>query len=267
MTTSEKESSRLWDALQYQLLRRLYPGGRSLIGSDLPPQQRRGLEAVFGRQILEAIRGKVVLDFGCGAGWESVELAQAGARRVIGLDIRESILEQARRNAAAAGVQEICEFTTSASQEADLIISVDAFEHFADPGGVLAAMHSLLVPGGEIWISFGPPWRHPKGGHLFSVFPWAHLILSEAALIRWRSDFKPDGARRFEEVEGGLNRLTIRRFLELVEASPFHFATLELVPIRSLRRLHNRWTRELFTSIVRCRLRRQARIKPEGLPS
>jgi hypothetical protein len=56
------------------------------------------------------------------------------------------------------------------------------------------------------------------GGHLFSVFPWAHLIFSEQALIRWRSDFKSDGATRFSEVAGGLNQMTIRRFERLIAA-------------------------------------------------
>ncbi len=51
-------------------------------------------------------------------------------------------------------------------------------------------MNTLLQPAGEVLVSFGPTWYHPLGGHLFSVFPWAHLIFSEKALIRWRSTFK-----------------------------------------------------------------------------
>src|ERR1019366_9456637 len=43
------------------------------------------------------------------------------------------------------------------------------------------------------------------------------------ALIRWRSDFKTDGATRFSE---------------------------ELVPIRKLQPLHNRWTCEFTTALV-----------------
>jgi hypothetical protein len=36
--------------------------------------------------------------------------------------------------------------------------------------------------------------------------------------------------------------------------SPFESAAFELVPIRTLRRLHSRFTREFTTAIVRCRL-------------
>ena len=66
--------------------------------------------------------------------------------------------------------------------------------------------------GGCIFVSFGPTWYHPLGGHLFSVFPWVHILLTEDALIRWRAQFKTDGARKFGEVEDGLNQMTIRRF-------------------------------------------------------
>lgn len=73
-------------------------------------------------------------------------------------------------------------------------------------------MSALLEPKGEVIASFGPTWYHPLGGHLFSVFPWAHLLFSEKALLRWRSDFKTDGATHFGEVAGGLNQMTVDRF-------------------------------------------------------
>ena len=139
-------------------------------------------------------------------------------------------------------------------EPADLIVSLDSFEHFADPGDILSTMDALLKPGGEVIASFGPTWYHPLGGHLFSVFPWAHLIFSEQALIRWRSDFKTDGATKFGEVSGGLNQMTIRKFEKLIPASPFTISKLDLVPIRKLRPAHNRLTREFTTALVRCKM-------------
>jgi len=115
-------------------------------------------------------------------------------------------------------------------------------------------MNHLLQPTGEVLVCFGPTWYHPLGGHLFSVFPWAHLIFSEKALIRWRSTFKTDGATRFSEVAGGLNQMTIAKFEELIAGSPLELASLELVPIKKLRHFHNRFTREFTTAVVRGRL-------------
>ena len=62
----------------------------------------------------------------------------------------------------------------------------------------------------------------------------------------------------FEQVAGGLNQMTIARFERLVAASPFKLAGLECVPIRKLKRFHNRLTREFATAFVRCRLIRRA---------
>jgi hypothetical protein len=120
-------------------------------------------------------------------------------------------------------------------------------------------MRRLVADDGCALIAFGPPWYHPRGGHSFSVFPWAHLLFSEQALLRWRADFKADGATRFEEVDGGLNQMTVRRFRRLVAESPFDFAGFEAVPIRRWRVLGNPVTREYFASLVRCRLVPRAR--------
>lgn len=215
------------------------------------------LAVLLGPSVWDELRGRTVLDFGCGYGTESVEMARRGAARVIGLDIQEDKLAAARERAAAAGVADRCEFVRTVSTPVDVIVSLDGFEHFDDPAGVLEHMRGLLAPDGRILISFGPTWFHPYGGHLFSVFPWAHLVFSEGALMRWRSEFKTDGARRFQEVAGGLNGMTIARFERLVKASGLDVEGLRAVPIRRLRSLCAGPGRELFSSVVRCRLRRR----------
>ena len=202
------------------------------------------------------IKDKVVLDFGCGAGSEAKEIARLGARRVIGLDISEKWLRVAREQAENAGIIARCEFVTRGASPVEVIVSIDSFEHFAQPDAVLQTMYSLLEPGGSVFISFGPTWYHPLGGHSFSVFPWAHILLKEEALIQWRAQFKSDGATKFSEVEGGLNQMTIGRFEGLLKKSPFAVERFELVPIRRLKSLHNQITREFLTAVVRCKLRK-----------
>jgi hypothetical protein len=91
---------------------------------------------------------------------------------------------------------------------------------------------------------------------LFSVFPWAHIVLKEKALIQWRAQFKNDGATKFGEVEGGLNQMTIRRFEGLLQRGAFAVEQIELVPSRRLKPLHNRISREFLTAVVRCKLRK-----------
>jgi SAM-dependent methyltransferase len=220
-----------------------YPEGTAYAGKSK-------LESLIGPGVWDEIRGKTVLDFGCGTGAEAVEAAECGAVKVIGLELRKTWLRIAREHAEARGVSGKCIFANQYDEQVDTIISLDSFEHFADPADILRRMADLLKPEGKVLVSFGPTWYHPLGGHFFSVFPWSHVLFSERALIRWRSLYKTDGARNLKEA--GLNKMTVRRFRRLVDESPFRFASFEAVPIRRLARVHNALTREFTSAIVRC---------------
>jgi SAM-dependent methyltransferase len=210
---------------------------------------RSKLEVLMGPTVWEEIVGRTVLDFGCGPGIEAVEMAERGAHRVIGIDIRQKWLQMAEARAQAAGVADRCTFAKTWEAPVDVILCIDCFEHFADPAAILRQMRRLLKPGGRVLVSFGPPWGHPLGGHLYSIFPFSHLVFPDAALVRWRSTFKTDGARTI--LESGLNKMTVRRFERLIEESPLRAENLEVVPIRKLRPIANRLTREFTTSVVR----------------
>jgi SAM-dependent methyltransferase len=214
------------------------------------------LEVLFDKNIWREAKDKVVIDYGCGYGKEAIELAQHGAKKVVGIDTWDKALRTARESAANVGLSpDRCDFTDAANDkdlQADVIFSLDAFEHYNHPAGILKHMRSLLKPGGKVFVCFGPPWLHPYGGHLFSIFPWSHLLFTEEAQIRWRSDFKTDGATRFHEVDGGLNQMTLAEFQKLVANSDFRMEKFEPVPIRKLRWASNALTREYTTSVVRC---------------
>lgn len=241
--------------LQYWMLKRAYPKSPDLLTEENADGKSK--LALLGDELARDLKGKTVIDFGCGMGNEAIEMIRQGAARVIGLDIREDHLAAARKNAAAAGVLDQCVFAMTTDEVVDLMTSINSFEHFSEPEKILALMATMLAPGGQLFFRFGPPWYHPLGGHLFSVFPWAHVVMMEQALVRWRSDFKSDGATRFGEVAGGLNQMTVRRFEQMVEGSGFRLERLECVPIRKLRRVHNRMTREFTTALVRGRMRKR----------
>ncbi|MCW5957541.1 MAG: class I SAM-dependent methyltransferase [Pyrinomonadaceae bacterium] len=237
----------------YRLLKAL---GRQDSGASTKVYSTKSkIDILLGEQFIDRIKGKTVIDFGCGFGDEAIEMATRGARKVIGLDIREEVLLSARQKAQQVGIDDRCVFSTSTDETVDLVVSIDAFEHFEEPALILSTMRKLLKPDGRVLAAFGPTWYHPLGGHLFSVFPFAHLMFTEKALIRWRSEFKNDGAKRFSEVAGGLNQMTISRFEKLVRASEFETVMLESVPIKRLKLFSNRITREFTTSFVRCELR------------
>ena len=242
-------------SLGYSLLKHLAPAGEGLSKMDGSAYASKSkIESLLGTEILKSLAGRFVVDFGCGEGSDALEIARRGASRVVGIDIQDHFLDEARRRAESAGLQERVSFAKTLESPADAVVSIDAFEHFDDPGAILEIVAKLMSKDGKFHISFGPTWYHPLGGHLFSVFPWAHLVFTERALIRWRSDFKTDGATRFSEVAGGLNQMTIGRFERLVAQSPLRAEKIEMVPIRRLAPIHNRLTREFVTAIVRATL-------------
>jgi len=237
----------------YRLLKRLVkatPGNNLTTAYD----GKSKVEVFFGPEIWKELADKTVLDFGCAAGIESVDMAQHGVSQVIGLDIRETALEKARVLAKKAGVENRCFFTTRCDSKVDVVVSLDAFEHFSDPLAMLGVMRSLLKDDGYVLACFGPTWYHPLGGHGFSIFPWAHLVFTESVQMRWYREDSGIAAYRFGEVAGGLNKLTVSRFIKIVSQSDFTLENFEPVPIRKLRLLANRLTREFTTAVVKCKL-------------
>ena len=240
--------------LGYAILKSIAPKNKYSSQNTHSEETDTKIKHFFGNDFFDVIKGKVIIDFGCGCGRQSLEMAQNGAAKVIGVDIQEHLLEIGRQNAIRLGVADHCIFSTNANELADIVISKDAFEHFSDPAMILNKMAELLKPEGYVLASFGPTWLHPYGGHLFSIFPWSHLIFTESSQIKWRSDFKTDGATKFSEVAGGLNQLTISKFEQIVSDSPFHLEYLEIVPIKGIPLFKTKLLREFGASIVRCKL-------------
>jgi 2-polyprenyl-3-methyl-5-hydroxy-6-metoxy-1,4-benzoquinol methylase len=241
--------------LQVEILRRIAPT------TPLPMHTvydgKSKLAILLGKDFLTGIRGLTVLDFGCGYGLETIEMAKAGAKLAIGLEIEEPLLAAARRNAEQAGVANRCQFVSRTTEPVDRVISLDCFEHYADPVAILQMIFNLLRPGGELHVSFGPPWFHPRGCHLHELPPWTHVFFSEESILRWRQLMRHDNALTYAEI--GLNQMTVSRFVKLAKQSGFEIQFLRIVPIRPLRWLHNRLTREFTTSVVQCALRKPAK--------
>jgi SAM-dependent methyltransferase len=235
-------------------LKAIAPPSHLLERQQEPKPYKSKLLDFFSQIFYEKIQRKSVIDFGCFIGLQAMDMAGKEAGKVIGIDIQDKWLVMARNLAAARGLSDRCAFCKETTEKADVIISKDAFEHFADPAQILWQMSQLLKTEGYVQAAFGPLWYHPYGGHLFSVFPWAHLIFTEKALIRWRSHLRSDGARRFKEVGGGLNLMTIKKFLSFVDSSPFQVKNFEPVPIKGISLLKMRVIREFGSSIVRCTL-------------
>jgi SAM-dependent methyltransferase len=207
---------------------------------------------------LDLVRGRKVLDFGCGMGMQSAALAKHHGCDVTGVDLDRPVVRKGweRMRLVAPSVK----FTTDLQNERfDVVFSCSAFEHFDDPKAILDLMIDRCAPGGRIIISFAEPWYSPRGSHMdgFCRLPWLNVLFPESAIMAVRSRYRDDGATRYEDVEGGLNRMTVARFERLMRESGCEIESLRLIPVRGLPLVSRiPVLRELFTASASCVLRK-----------
>lgn len=204
----------------------------------------------------ELVRNRDVLDFGCGFGDQAAALASEFAARVTGLDAHAGVLAAARQRYGHLAC-----FTSCLGRETyDVIVSQDAMEHFDKPRLALNAMAAALRPGGLILLTFGPPWWAPYGAHMryFCPIPWLQLWFSEKTVMAVRARYRHDGARHYEEVEGGLNKLSLRTFERIVRTSGLRLIECRYVAVKKMQFLTKvPLIRELATVVVTAVLARQ----------
>lgn len=185
--------------------------------------------------------GRRVVDFGCGAGAQAVEFARLGATHVYATDIVPSQLTAGAMLAERAGVADRVSFVEQLPEDvwgnADLVISQDSVEHVLDLDEMFSLWARALHPGGSAVITFGPPWFAPYGAHMhfFTKVPWVHLLFSEAAVMSARGEFRHDGAKRYQDVEGGLGKVSVRRFRRAVSRrSDFVIEELQVTAVKDI---------------------------------
>jgi SAM-dependent methyltransferase len=176
-----------------------------------------------------SFEGKSVLDYGTGTGQTCIIAAQRGAKRALGVDLQSvdvATQQLAKRYPELADRVEYRQIGSAADlgdERFDLVLSKNTMEHVGNPESYVADMTGLLAaPGGQLVIGFNPLWKSPYGGHLnhMTRFPWAHLLFPEELVLRERRRYRPDeDPQRYEEIKGGLNRMTLARFREVMAGS------------------------------------------------
>lgn len=122
--------------------------------------ERTAREVDYLLNVLSAAPGPRVADLGCGAGRHSIPLAKAGFD-VIGLDVSEWAIGEARKLAAEAGAEvrfEVSDLMTDPlpDGELDAVFAIQAFGwgSDADQRRMLEEVRRHLVPGGLLVLDF-----------------------------------------------------------------------------------------------------------------
>ncbi|GKQ42410.1 methyltransferase [Companilactobacillus sp. RD055328] len=134
------------------------------------------------KSLLPDFSGLRVLDMGCGYGWHSIYAAEHGAKKVIGIDSSEKMLEVAREK----NEFDIVEFEQIDinslpfdSGSFDVVFSSLALHYIQDFEGVIKQVYRLLAKNGKLIFSVEHPiftaegseqWRYKEDGTIDS-FP------------------------------------------------------------------------------------------------
>ena len=189
--------------------------------SDPEPLNRLEQLAKAFPDFIESIYDKEILDFGCGSGYQSFAMAEAGARRVLGIDLDLTSICWPEEGFDRSKVDFKHEAAREDRGRYDIVISQNSMEHFSDPEKILKIMLDALKPDGKLLITFGPPWYAPYGSHMkfFTGIPWVNLLFPEKTVMTVRKLFRQDGAMRYVDVESGLNKMTVGKFERLLRDS------------------------------------------------
>jgi SAM-dependent methyltransferase len=208
---------------------------------------------------IQNILGKKVVDFGCGEGFQVAALAKNGAELVVGIDNNIKLLKTAHNFAVKLGISHMVQLYDTINDEMkgnyDIVLSQNSMEHFSQPDLILNMMISLLRPEGKIYITFAPPWYAPYGSHthFFTKLPWVNILFPEKTVMNVRSLYRNDGARKYEEIEGGLNRMTVNKFEKMIKRSGLKFESKQYYCIKRLDFLGKiPYLRELFINQISC---------------
>lgn len=133
--------------------RSLIAGGRTR-ARYLNPPAGTPFPLEYAYHQLGDVRGRTVLDFGCGSGANSVLLAGRGAR-VVGIDISESLLRIAARRLEVNGMPGVVTFIAASahdlplpSESVDVVFGI-AILHHLDLALVSREVYRVLRPGGR----------------------------------------------------------------------------------------------------------------------
>ena len=128
---------------------------------------------------LAGLRGKQVLDVGCGGGILAEAMA-ARAAHVTGIDLATKPLGVARLHALETGVanleyREIAAEALAAERPAafDAVTCMEMLEHVPDPSSVVRACATLVKSGG--WAFFSTLNRNPKS-YLFAIIGAEYVL-------------------------------------------------------------------------------------------
>ena len=107
--------------------------------------------------VIKHLKSGKILEIGPGPGYLSIEIAKLGDFQITGLDISETMVEIARRNAQEAGADVVFKLGDASNvpfrdNTFDFIISSGSLHHWKEPVKVINEVYRVLKTDGEALI-------------------------------------------------------------------------------------------------------------------
>ncbi len=184
------------------------------------------------------VKGKRVLDLGCGSGGLTVALAESGAD-CLGIDHNAQLIAEAEKMAATRGatarflVADVIQMDNF-EETFDLVILSEVVEHLVNWSNVEALLgwcREHLANNGKVYVSF-PPWLNPFAGHQAGwpgvrYISWYHLLPDSLKRL-----LVPKHAQQYLAFFQELDRLTIRGFESIAARAGLAIRRRELYHLR-----------------------------------
>lgn len=178
----------------------------------------------------DCCKDRVVLDWGCGNGVHTIPIAKMGAKKVIGIDLSEKLLELARAKAIAAGVEHKvgflkmdCEKMDFLKNEFDVIFDGGTFSSI-DINKAYPELARILKPDGVL-----------IGVETFGHNPIANLNRARNVRLGKRTAWAAAHIFNNKGIE------LAKKYFATVEIEYFHLFSWLLIPL-----INRPWGKKLF---------------------
>lgn len=164
------------------------------------------------------LRGKTVLDVGCGGGILSESMALCGAASVLGIDMAEKSLAVAQHHAQQSALNQLTyrcvrveDLALEKPHAFDVVTCMEMLEHVPDPLSVVRACAKLVKPQGKVFFSTIN--RNPKS--------YIHAILGAEYLL----NLVPKGTHDWQKfiAPAELANMTRQANLHLIHTQGFSY--------------------------------------------
>lgn len=158
----------------------------------------RWFDSVFRRDVYERyqltfdrlgqdLRGRRMLDIGCGSGVYCFEAARRGATQVVGVDAALNMIAHARDTAAAQGWSGVCEFHCEGfpsgslvpAEPFDWVIVMGVMDYVASPAEFLRGVRAVTA-GAAVFSFPGSHWLRAP------LRKWRYRLLGRPSVFKYR---------------------------------------------------------------------------------